>query len=367
MNDSREELNYNDMKAELQALRQKLENLENKQAALQVDAHPTARRKFSRRLITALISLAALLVVCSGLLWGQQIQALFVDSQGNVGIGVNPPGAKLDVGGKVKAAEAEVLGLLKTGTLNATSAKVTGHLETGTLVAGSAQVDGAVTSRGDLTAKRAFITTLQGPPVADLRVAQPKLTIQGDVRVNGTMDAVNTTGGINGEKPRRFTLTIPAGGTSWNTAVVDLKPLCGDEDGCRIKLLMQHKNFENNPPVRLITADLYMVQRTVTGPIKGYTRSSGVNSHEHSWTLNNGSAATLINTWPDWFSISNTYYPGDWFCGGPRAISSPGPATCAQNRPYGNNQNNWTHGRDSYLVGFRFSKDITATILIYDR
>jgi hypothetical protein len=364
MNESQEGLNCNEMKEELQALRKKLEDLEANQSALQVGTRPTARRRFSRRLVTASISLAALLVAAGGLLWGQQIQALFVDNQGNVGIGVNPPGAKLDVAGKIKAAEAEVSGLLKGRTLLAESAQVT----TGTLDVTNKAIAGTLESRGDLKANSATITTLQGPcpSPCDLRIVQPKLTIQGDIRVNGTMDAFNTTGGINGEKPR-FTLTIPAGGSTWNTAVVDLKNLCGDEDGCRIKLLMQHKNFENNPPVRLITADLYMVQRTANGPIKGYTRSSGANNHEASWTLNNGSAATLLNTWSDWFSISNTYYPGDWFCGGAPAKSASAPAACIQNQPYSSGQNNWRKDADSYLVGFRFNKDITATILIYDR
>jgi len=355
--------NYSEMKAELQALRKGLEDLETRQSALGIGAHPTARRIFPRRLITASISLAALLVAAGGLLWGQQIQALFVNNKGDVGIGTNAPNAKLDVAGKLKAAETEVLGLLTTKTLN-----VTQQVTADTLDVTNKAIAGKLESRGDLKANSATITTLQGPcpSPCDLRIVQPKLTIQGDVRVNGTMDAFNTTGGINGEKPR-FTLTIPAGGTTWNTAVVDLKALCGDEDGCRIKLLMQHKNFENNPPVRLITADLYMVQRTANGPIKGYTRSSGANNHEASWTLNNGSAATLLNTWSDWFSISNTYYPGDWFCGGAPAKSASAPAACIQSRPYSSGQNNWRNGADSYLVGFRFNKDITATILIYDR
>jgi len=117
MNESPEGINYNEMKEELQVLRQKLEDLETKQAALQVGAPPASRRRFSRRLVMASISLAALLVAAGGLLWGQQIQALFVDNQGNVGIGVNPPGAKLDVAGKIKATEADVSGRLKAGML----------------------------------------------------------------------------------------------------------------------------------------------------------------------------------------------------------------------------------------------------------
>jgi hypothetical protein len=103
MNESREGLDYDDMKDELQALRKKLENLENKQAALQVGAHPTARRKFSRRLITASISLAALLVVCGGLLWGQQTQALFIAQNGNASLSND-----LSLGGKLMSKGLEI-------------------------------------------------------------------------------------------------------------------------------------------------------------------------------------------------------------------------------------------------------------------
>jgi hypothetical protein len=93
LNESSEGLNYNEMKAELQALRKKLEDLETKQAAFRISTHPTVRRRFPKRLIIASIPLAALLVV-SGLLWGQSaIQALFIDKDGNArfngAVGIN--------------------------------------------------------------------------------------------------------------------------------------------------------------------------------------------------------------------------------------------------------------------------------------
>src|SRR5580658_4849417 len=128
MNESQEELKSNDMKAELQSLRKRLEDLETRQAALKVATGRPARRRLPGWLIVASISLA-LLAVAGGALWGQEIKALFINSQGDVGIGVSTPGAKLDVAGKIRAAEADVSGLLKGRTLLAESAQVT----TGTL------------------------------------------------------------------------------------------------------------------------------------------------------------------------------------------------------------------------------------------
>lgn len=386
MSESPRGLNYNEMKAELQALRKKLEDLETNQAALQVGAHPAARRRFPRRLITASISLAPLLMVAGGLLWGQQsgaLQALFVNNKGDVGIGTNDPKHKLEVNGDAlfRGPIGSYLGAALFGNVGIGMERhkdwplaIVGEWDYSNLLLFmdskkkekyAINLDGGGFNlwEKDPDSSRLSIEALTGRVGIGNNHPQAMLDVNGDALIQGN---ATITGSINGEKPR-FKLTIPAGGTTWNTAVVDLKDLCGDDDGCHIKLLMQHKNFENNPPVRLITADLYMVQRTPNGPIKGYTRSSGANNHEASWTLNNGSAATLLNTWSDWFSISNTYYPGDWFCGGKVAKSSSEPATCALNQPYSSGQNNWRNGVDAYLVGFRFSKDVTATIFIYDR
>ena len=85
MDELSNDVNYSEMRAELQALRKKLEDLESKQAAFKINTHPTVRRRFPRRLIIASIPLAVLVVV-SGLLWGQgqsAIQALFIDKDGN--------------------------------------------------------------------------------------------------------------------------------------------------------------------------------------------------------------------------------------------------------------------------------------------
>jgi hypothetical protein len=154
--------------------------------------------------------------------------------------------------------------------------------------------------------------------------------------------------------------------------VVDIKNLCADEDGCHIKVLMKHKNWNSDRPVRLCGADLYMVQNKPDGgEIKGYARSDCMNNHEASWVLNTTSEATLLDVW-SWFTVTNVYNPDDYFCGGTPAKSSSTPATCVQSEPYQSAKSTWRTNsadkdRDSYLVGFRFHRDLTATILIYDR
>jgi hypothetical protein len=83
MDELSNDVNHKEMKAELQALRKKLEDLETKQAAFMSSTHPTVRRRFPKSVIIASIPLAALLVA-GGLLWGQgAIQALFIDKDGN--------------------------------------------------------------------------------------------------------------------------------------------------------------------------------------------------------------------------------------------------------------------------------------------
>jgi hypothetical protein len=94
MNKLSSDVNYCEMKAELQALRKKLEDLETRQAAVQSSTQATARRKLRKTLIIASISSA--LLVGSGLLWSDDIKALFIDNNGNVringlvGINTNP-------------------------------------------------------------------------------------------------------------------------------------------------------------------------------------------------------------------------------------------------------------------------------------
>jgi len=97
---SSDELNYSELKAELQALRKKMENFE----AMQPSCNP-ARFAYPRWLSAApvprLLLLAGFLVLVVGLLAAAgDTNALFISPQGYVGINQTKPEAPLDVNGK---------------------------------------------------------------------------------------------------------------------------------------------------------------------------------------------------------------------------------------------------------------------------
>jgi hypothetical protein len=90
----------NDPRAELAALRQRLDKLEAEHRELQRQALRARRPAFSRKfLLTALVSL---LLAVVGALWGDEAMSLFVDPKGYVGIGTNDPKARLDVNGSAR-------------------------------------------------------------------------------------------------------------------------------------------------------------------------------------------------------------------------------------------------------------------------
>jgi len=86
MNELANDVSYSELRAELQALRKKLEDLETRQSAIKPGGRGTLRQRFPRTFLVASI-LLSVLFVGSGLLWGDQaIQALIVDKDGNVRI-----------------------------------------------------------------------------------------------------------------------------------------------------------------------------------------------------------------------------------------------------------------------------------------
>jgi len=86
MNELANDVSYSELRAELQALRKKLEDLETRQSAIKPSGRGTLRQRFPRTFLVASI-LLSVLFVGSGLLWGDQaIQALIVDKDGNVRI-----------------------------------------------------------------------------------------------------------------------------------------------------------------------------------------------------------------------------------------------------------------------------------------
>jgi hypothetical protein len=86
----------NDPRAELAALRERLDKLEAEHRELQRQALRARRPAFSRKLWLSALS-ASLLLAAVGALWGDEAMSLFIDSKGKVGIGTTHPATRLFV------------------------------------------------------------------------------------------------------------------------------------------------------------------------------------------------------------------------------------------------------------------------------
>jgi hypothetical protein len=105
---------------------------------------------------------------------------------------------------------------------------------------------------------------------------------------------------------------------NYQCASANLATPCGDEDGCTIRMVMQHKSQANNE-VRIIDQHLYMENSAnfnfnAGNGYYGWTRQGG--GGDHSWISGNGAAYTVANPW-DWSWIFT--YHHSW-CGGGNAV-----------------------------------------------
>ena len=92
-----------EIRAELTELRKRLQALEEEYKNSTENKTPANRKWFCGKFVITVIALLGLLSA-GGLLHGQAaVEALFIDKDGNVGIGTSAPTANLDVAGTVKA------------------------------------------------------------------------------------------------------------------------------------------------------------------------------------------------------------------------------------------------------------------------
>jgi len=94
---------------------------------------------------------------------------------------------------------------------------------------------------------------------------------------------------------------------------VNLKDLCGDEDGCDIRLLMQHET-DPNDQVRIIDEHIFMEQPSMSNNrnpgIYGWTRQSG--GGDAGWITGTATQYTIFAPW-SWVYMLNyrsSYCPG---------------------------------------------------------
>lgn len=266
--------------AELNALRQRLNNLEAEREAARHQARRAQRPTFLRKCLLGPLPLA-LLVVGSGLLYAQG-DALFIDQAGNVSIGKN-----LRVTGNVTTSRLEAASANVAGPLSTDSLITTGNVDIGdsssaaTLRIGSPLPDlllggmpspqnsglrlhyakelkvGVLDVTGHSFRLRGFTTEGHqtdrmtfdlntGHVGIGANAPQARLHVGGNARIDGGVtskaryqrnDDEETTYDIS----PRYHLSLTAETYDGTTKVIPdqtLKDLCGDADGCEVRLGM---------------------------------------------------------------------------------------------------------------------------------
>ena len=354
--------NASDMRAEMDLLRQRLRALE---ACLPGAApNPPPGRKVESRTaanaVVFLISVAVLAVlVGTGIVYGKDaLNALFIDDNGNVGIGTEHPGATLDVmgtmnvvkevtfagpltalgrvqiGKKTEEAVLDVAGTLKV-TDNATvegSLKTGGNVGIGLAPTGikleirqneAIKVGNAYLSSGgdyahlannmwfdgtkwqetaagallQLSGQETIILTHDGKGrhMEMVKVNQAGMTVNGSLQYQGVYqrnDEPETTRQIF---PRyHLTLTGPVyRGSSKRIPQETLIALCGDEDGCEVRLGMT--KWDNDTQTETASRSSLFYYSSGNGH---WRASSGIAAWDASGIDGDGKTAhVLVHPW----------------------------------------------------------------------
>jgi hypothetical protein len=359
------------LETELQLLRDKVEQLEAQHAHQQ--GRPLRRR------IAGILVAAVFAVLLLAVLGAQnKPDALFIDAKGNVGINQTSPQAPLDVNGNAVVRgqmtvdgntefKGQIIGPLdakdkalfrrqmtRADTITPETGLVAGSSDlyftdtkhshsglgnpTGFAAIENAQdynalmILGRQTPRGRIVAMWDKVGINMGlcNPQTDACAPQAQLDVRGDIKVSGK---------INGEKPPiMYKLGATRPSPTWSHVDIDLGPYCADDDGCRIKLLMQDVT---NDDVRTIDEWIIIKQRSISNVqagLKGYTRQSG--GGEAVWTLDTSAQQELFGPW-NWCYAHNYHHENAY---GRRSGALPG-----------------TH------IAIMCHPNINARVILYDR
>jgi hypothetical protein len=384
-----------DLRAELEALRQRLSTLEAEHRDFLRSAARSWRPGFFRKCLLGTLPVAVLLGA-GGLLYGQGAgDALFIDPKGWIGIGTNAPKVTLDVVGKLNVsdsatlANATIAGSLTAGELSVTkNANLSNTTITGSLATtGNVGIGGrpSAVTKLDVTqdarsgthssaVKGLYVTgdfdqaangvefrhsngtqgigfgynTIYAAgsiPTQHLNL-MPKGTT-GNVGI-GTLDpqarldvagAIKATS-VNGEKPPMVFDVGRMGDTKkWYAENRDIGALCGDADGCTMKFLFR---VNNSDEVRTISEQIYIEQPGMssnTRPgLRGWARQLG--GGDQAFVLQTANKVDIVPHPWNWIYVRN--------------YSSPEVG-----------QLSGAFG--GYLVQFMTPPTVSATVIIYDR
>ena len=267
-------------------------------------------------------------------------ETMRIKGNGNVGIGLNNPGAKLTVNGGVQArggAPAAGAGYAFTGN--------GGDNDSGMFSSADGQVEfyGNNVERMRIAVSGAVGINTPNPTAT--------LDVNGSIKatsltVNGTVSATTFTGTFNGEKPPQ-TYTVGAGGNlnSWRDVLVDATALFNDTDGGRIKVLMRNHGDQS---VRIWVWDFF-----AETDVENFNRPGGARWGVTAFN-NGGENYFILGTTAkyDIAAIGNWFWLRNYRSG--QAIGSvDGPA--------------FTAAADRYKFWMLVPPNMTATVILYDR
>jgi hypothetical protein len=272
-----------------------------------------------------------------------------IKGNGNVGIGTTEPGAPLQIGNSSEfAQDARIRLATRQPQADGPNRRV---WSVGVKYGGKDTTSpnyGFTIRDEDAGADRMVIDYATGNVGIGTPTPKASLDVKGEIRA----DSLTTTGNINGEKPPLSFQILATGSGNHNTVVKDIGDLCGDEDGCRIKLLM-HRSVGGE--VKTLTEEVYIGHpgRTkLAGGLGGYTRQSGGGEFA-DWRLDTDATYKLFEAW-NWCMATN-YIPSGF------NLVSPLPPNTPTERDKS------FRGDNKYKIAFSCHPHIMGTFIIYDR
>lgn len=363
MKETSNEPDYGDLQAQIQTLQSQLQDLNSRLAA-----PPSRLFGMPKGLVLAAL---VLLVLCIGAAAAAAgVDALTIGPDGKVGINRPKPmydldvdgsarisgpieATKLDVGSKEASVSITGKGLdagsgsIKGGSLDANTGKIGGNLTVGGKISGTAGSPPKLDVTGNVSLSGTHLIFDSQNGVIDWGDSQGNgnlhfrtLAKQGEV--GGYTDRmiidhngnVTISGNINGEKPpESFNFSGRSGNAPWNHKETDLQNLCGDLEGCRIRMWMQDVNTSD---VRGMEFWLFM--QPSGNSRRGYTKNLW--NDEWFWALGTADRKEILRV-HDWCWAYN-FPKAEW------------------NRVDGNPYSGTT-------VSFVCKPYVTAYIKIYDR